>query len=567
MVGEPRSIASRVRLLLLVALPAFLSTFPTFVVGCGGVNESGLDGGGPLLPDAGTPDTSAPDPTAVLFNPGHIVQVRIDLAPADWDQLRQQTRNLFDILTGDCGAAPFPSPFTYFTGTVIVDGQTLPSVGVKKKGFIGSLSTDKPSLKLSFDHNIDGQRVSGMDAMTLNNAKQDPAFVRQCLGYAAFARAGIPAPRCNFAHVVVNDTDLGLYVHVEGVDKDFLRRHYADASGNLYEGTLSDFDPTLLATFDLKTNEAANDRSDLSAVASALTAPDADLLARLEPLVNLDEFFDDWAMDSVLRQWDGYANNTNNFFVYHDPASGQLSFLPWGIDGIMDPSTGATGGAANQPVAVMNKAVLTRRLYAMQPTRDRYFGRIRALLDAAFKESDILPEIDRMQRLILPFVAASDAAAVRTAIDTVRTFVSTRRQVVLAELAAPPPAATAPAGVPCLTSIGTISGSFSTTWDTLAATNPFATGSATLSATVNGAPMPIDLLGATAGLDTTGTDGPRAAVNVLVHLTDGTYAAVILRFYPFGLRPERDAAVRPRRDRRRAGEVRGFHGDDDRPAR
>src|SRR4029077_12122397 len=101
-------------------------------------------------------------------------------------------------------------------------------------------------------------------------------------------------------------------------------------------------------------------------------------------------------------------------------------------------------GGASQPVAVMTKAAVTRRLYAMPATRERYFGRIRALLDAAFAQSDILPEIDRMQRLILPFVATADAAGVRAGIDQVRTFVTTRRQVVLAELAAPPAGAPPP---------------------------------------------------------------------------------------------------------------------------
>jgi hypothetical protein len=38
--------------------------------------------------------------------------------------------------------------------------------------------------------------------MTLNNNKQDPSAIHQCLGYAVFADAGVPAPRCNFAHVV-----------------------------------------------------------------------------------------------------------------------------------------------------------------------------------------------------------------------------------------------------------------------------------------------------------------------------------------------------------------------------
>ncbi len=494
-----------------------------------------VEGGAPeaALPDRGAPDAGAPetgdagDPTAPLFDPGHIVEVRIDLAPGDWTQLRQQTRGIFDLLTGDCLAVPFPSPFTYFVGTVSVDGQVLTGVGVRKKGFIGSLSTEKPSLKLKFDHTIKSQRAFGADDMTLNNAQQDPALIRQCLGYAAFARAGIPVSRCNFAHVVVNGADLGVFVHVEAVDKDLLRRHFTDVTGNLYEGTLSDFHTTFLGTFDLKTNEAANDRRDLAALATALTAPDAELISRLEPLVNLDQFFDYWAMESVLRHWDGYANNTNNFFVYHDPTSGRFTFLPWGIDGIMDPSN-----ATDRPVAVVNKAELTRRLYAMQPTRDRYLGRVRALLDSAFKETDILAEIDRMQRLISPVDSAADAAAVRAGIDSVRAFVRTRRQAVLAELGAPPPGATAPRTAPCLKRLGTVSGSFSTTWNTLDAANPFTAGTGTLAATVNGAAMPIDLVGATAGLDTTGTDGPRAAVNVVVRLTDGTYAAAILRMIP-----------------------------------
>jgi CotH kinase protein len=495
--------------------------------------EGGTPDAGLPLPDATTPDAitlDAGDPTAALFDPTHIVEVRIDLPPGDWDQLRQQTRGIFDVLTGDCLAAPFPSPFTTFVGTVSIDGKTLQSVGVRKKGFIGSLSTEKPSLKLKFDDTIAGQNVSGADGMTLNNAKQDPAFVRQCLGYAAFARAGIPASRCNFAHVVVNGADLGLYVHVEGIDKDLLRRHFPDATGNLYEGTLSDFDATFLATFDLKTNEVANDRSDLGAVADALTAPDAQLLTRLDPLVNLNEFFDYWAMETVVRQWDGYANNTNNFFLYHDPPSGRFTFLPWGIDGIMDPAPVASDG--NKPAVVITKAELTRRLYAIQTTRDRYLGRVRALLDVAFKESDILAEIDRMQRLILPVVATADATKVRAAIDGVRTFVRTRRQAILAELAAPPVGATAPKAAPCMKPIGTISGTFSTKWDTLAAVNPFAAGSATLTATVNGMPLPIDLVGSTAGLDITGMDGPRAAVNVVFRLTDGTFGAAILRTVP-----------------------------------
>jgi spore coat protein H len=419
-------------------------------IGCGGDAPASSDDAGNYGPDAGTPgpDGGRADPTAVLFDPNHVVQIRVELPADDWTTLRRQTRNLFDILLGDCAAAPFPSPFTYFTGTVTIDGLTLPNVGVRKKGFIGSLSTSKPSLKLKIDHVVGTQRAFGMDGLTLNNARQDPALVRQCLGYALFAQAGIPSPRCNFAHVVVNGQELGVYSHVEDIDRDFLRRHFALASGNLYEGTLSDFEPAWLGTFDLKTNETTPDRSDLQAITDALAAPDGELVARLDPLVDLDRFFGYWAMESLVRQWDGYAGNRNNFFVYRDPYTTKFVFLPWGIDGTFDPKPPDI--LSNRPVLVMTKGVLARRLYDLPAMRTRYLDRVRALLDAVWDEPRLLAEMDRMQRLITPYVPAADATTFQTELDEVRDFVRGRREAVIGQLAAPPASAQPASDPPCL---------------------------------------------------------------------------------------------------------------------
>ena len=77
-------------------------------------------------------------------------------------------------------------------------------------------------------------QIHGTRRFTLNNAKQDPSLIRQCLGFALFAQAGVPAPRCNFAHVTVNGHDLGIYANVEEVRKPMLARHFADDDGNLY---------------------------------------------------------------------------------------------------------------------------------------------------------------------------------------------------------------------------------------------------------------------------------------------------------------------------------------------
>ena len=67
----------------------------------------------------------------------------------------------------------------------------------------------KSSLRVSFDHHVGGQRWNSLSRMVLNNSNNDPSYINQCLGYGMFRRAGLAAPRCSFAHVRINDEDLG----------------------------------------------------------------------------------------------------------------------------------------------------------------------------------------------------------------------------------------------------------------------------------------------------------------------------------------------------------------------
>ena len=104
---------------------------------------------------------------------------------------------------------PSPAPrLIYFPATVSIDGERLDGVGVRKKGLIGSMSTERPSLKVKFSEYDDDQRYAGLERLTLNNCRL--LLIKQCLGYRLFAAAGVPAPRCGFAHVVVNGEDLGV---------------------------------------------------------------------------------------------------------------------------------------------------------------------------------------------------------------------------------------------------------------------------------------------------------------------------------------------------------------------
>ncbi len=469
------------------------------------------------------------DLTAPAFAPDHVLAIEINMAPADWDALRAQTRTLDTILGQNCLEAPHPQPFTYFPADLVIDGEPLPMVGVRKKGFLGSLSTEKPSLKIKLNEYLSRQTYSGLKKMTLNNSQQDPSLVKQCLGYQVFRDAGVTASRCNFATVSVNGQSLGLFVHVESLDKSFLGRNFSSNDGNLYEGALSDFRPGWTGTFDLKTNELLNDRSDIEAVVTALDGPDTTLLANLSPLMDVDTFYTFWATEALIAHWDGYAGNTNNFYVYHDPSSDKLAFIPWGIDGILF-------GDPNDPRPVMGTGVLAHRLYGLTPARLDYLARLRLLIDTVWDAPARLDEIDRMELLLAPHVDAAQAAPWRLAVQDVRDFVSTRAGALNTVLDQGPPPFNEPLREPpCLNPIGSVDAHFETTWGTLGAPDPFGdgpaatpTGTGTLTGDYRGSPVDVFRVTAMAGYDPDSVQqgAPVAVAQTIGQLSDSNIVVV-----------------------------------------
>ena len=360
--------------------------------------------------------------------------------------------------------------------------------------------------------------------LTLNNAQQDRAFIRQAIAYRLFAAAGLAAPRCNFARVRVNHHDLGLYVHVEFINKQFLRRHYVDPRGNLYEGVLSDFRPCWINTFETKTNRRTNNRADLWGLAAALATSDSSVLTEVAARVDLDQFLSYWAMEVLLKHGDGYAAFNNNFYLYHDPVTDRFQFLPWGIDRALRPQQG-TG--QQRPASVYAAGLLARRLYLLPQAQASYINRLQVLLNSVWDEKVIIQEIDRIEALITPIADPTGSAGLKKEIAEVREFVIGRRQAIIAELAAGPPAWNEPLPEPpCLQVVGKLSAAFSTLWDTSAA-NPFISGSGALAIVADGIPMQLGQVGANCGLRLSAPGGPWCVLNVVSQMAADIFAVVV----------------------------------------
>jgi hypothetical protein len=327
-----------------------------------------------------------------LFDRSRLIQINIDMPAADFSTLRGEARTL-DTALSECPSTDFE--YTEFSATVTIDGEVLENVEIRKKGYLGSITRSRPSLKLDFDKFVDDREFKTMTRMTLNNDRQDPSHTHQCMAYDMFRAAGIAAPRCNWARVTVNGEDLGIYSNVEDVKKPFLENHFGDKSGNLYEAQVADFGTHLNDRFELKTNEKANDRTDLDTVANALLLDDQNFIAALPQLIDVDKFISYWAVETLIGHWDSASGNANNYFIYHNPVDGLFHFIPWGTDAAF---TGVNIFKPNSGPLYRNHSIASR-LYAIDSYRQQYHNRINELLATHWNEESLLAEVERIRLL------------------------------------------------------------------------------------------------------------------------------------------------------------------------
>src|SRR5262245_54747502 len=276
-----------------------------------------------LLPAAAKGDKST-DESDALYNDGKVLNLNVELGTKELESLRREQRK-------------------YVTAT-LKEGDKLvyKDVGVHLKGAAGSFRgiDEKASLTVNMDKFADGQRFHGTDKFHLNNSLQDPSYVAELICGELFRAAGVPASRVAHAVVSINGKRRGLYYIKEGYDAFFLRRHFKNSDGNLYDGGfLRDLDQPLQL---LSGKETTKPHAELKAVVAAARERDPSArYEKLEKLLDMDRFISFLALEVITCDWDGYPRNRNNYRLYHDPRRDKLTFIPSGMDQMFGDTNGS----------------------------------------------------------------------------------------------------------------------------------------------------------------------------------------------------------------------------------
>ena len=164
-----------------------------------------------------------------------------------------------------------------------------------------------------------------------------------------------------------------------------------------------------------------------------LQTGDFDLQKRIWKCVDKESFYTFWTIEGLLSFWDGYSGNRNNFFVYVNPASNKLHFMPWGADCLFEKHS-PLGVDPQSPRSVRMVGLLAHKLYQIPEVRKEYASRMKTLMDQWWHEPTLLEETERIETLLRPHLSKSQQKQVD--FNAIRNFIRNRRTDIEKEILA-----------------------------------------------------------------------------------------------------------------------------------
>lgn len=159
-----------------------------------------------------------------LFNTDQVMRIDIQMEQEEWEEMLENA-----------------TAKEYYVCDVQINDRKICNVGLRTKGntSLSSIArnpeTDRYSLKLEFDHYVEGQTCFGLDKLVLNNNFADATSMKEAVVYDMYQYLGVDASLYNYAEISVNGEYLGVYLALEAVEESFLMRNYGTVGGELYK--------------------------------------------------------------------------------------------------------------------------------------------------------------------------------------------------------------------------------------------------------------------------------------------------------------------------------------------
>ncbi|NQV53670.1 MAG: CotH kinase family protein [Flavobacteriales bacterium] len=277
------------------------------------------------------------------------------------------------------------------------------SVGIRLRGNT-SRYAEKKSFKIHLEK-FDGPKLHGIEKLNLKGSHNDPSILRERLSYQVMRAMNGAAARSNNVELYINEEYRGLYVNIEQIDNDFMKLRFGNKTGNLFKclygaSLRSSDDVWNDGIFELKTNETANDRSDLIELIDKLNTPsDEAFKDEIETILDVDHLLKYLAVEVLTGHWDGYSFNKNNYYLYHNDSTDLFEVIMYDPDNTFGIDWfGIDWGERD----LYDWGITTEdrpmfwRILNVPAYRALYTENLRFLLNGAFHPDSIFPIIDAL---------------------------------------------------------------------------------------------------------------------------------------------------------------------------
>ncbi|MBK7104658.1 MAG: CotH kinase family protein [Ignavibacteriae bacterium] len=240
--------------------------------------------------------------------------------------------------------------------------ETIDSIGISIRGNT-SRESAKKSFKIEFNEFIKGRKFYSIEEMNLNGEHNDPSISRSKICWDFFNSIGLISSRASFAALYINGNYYGLYISVEHIDENFIKKNYADNSGNLWKclygadlNYINDnadsykFGSSENRVYDLLTNSKDDNYTKLAEFIDFINNSDNETFKnQLPQKINILELLQYFAANVLLGSWDDYWSLTNNYYLYHESDNNIFHIIPYDYDNTFGISWSNTDWASVNP--------------------------------------------------------------------------------------------------------------------------------------------------------------------------------------------------------------------------
>ncbi|AUC80986.1 CotH kinase family protein [Lacinutrix sp. Bg11-31] len=408
-----------------------------------------------------------------VFEDNAVKRLDIVITETRWQSMLDDMTSLygtFGSVSGGPGGGPGGPGETvldeenpiFVPGEVFYNGKEWYRVGVRFKGN-SSLKTSwesgilKLSFKLDFDEfeddypQIDNQRFYGFKKLSLKNNFNDKSMLREKVATDVFRNAGLVSSHAAFYTVYVDHGNgpeyFGLYTLVEEVDDTVLDEQFLDDNGNLYkpDGDAASFAAGTYneSEYVKKTNEDEDDFSDVESLLSILhddtrTTDPVAWRTNLDAVLDTDVFLKYLAVNTVIQNWDTYGRMTHNYFLYNNPDTSKLTWIPWDNNEALE--NGNMEGSLPLDFSGLNASEwpLIGYLYQDSVYKSQYDTYVQEVADGAFNVSTMQSTYSTYASLVQPYAISeiegytflNNSSDFQSAVNELNTHVSARASAV-----------------------------------------------------------------------------------------------------------------------------------------